>query len=284
MVLKRNAMTLVEVLVLCAIMMIVLALLLPAIQRVRNHELRLESTLNLKALMQGLQQYAMSYSGKLPGASLNNLVMDARRYPLRAALPHLDIGYREPWGQMGPRGWEYPQTKKLISPTDPSVTDPVMPMTLTLDNSSYSTNAQVFDGLKRMSTISDGLAYTMGISERYRGCYNYGVNHCAFVVHGVYPILEPGYKHRTATFADSGYGDVIPVTVNGVSSPSMPNATFQVMPTVEEADGRVLQATQPLGLLTIMMDGSIRTFSPGVKASVFWGAVTPSGNEIISLE
>jgi len=282
---KRPATSLVEVIVIVGIIILLFAMLLPAIQRVKAISLRLESMVNLKALMQGMHQYSIGRAGKLPGISLDNLgVMDVKRFPLYVILPYLDVGFHEPWGQLGDRGMEYPQVKYFLSPSDPSVADSTIPMVPFQENTSYCTNTQVFDGLNRLGTISDGLSYTIGIAERYRGCFNNGDSPCIFVARGVYPITTQGTKFRTSTFADKGYGDVYPITLNGVSQPSIPGTMFQMMPSVKDANGSILQATQREGLITIMMDGSIRTFPQHVKSEVFWGAMTPAGNEVISFE
>jgi hypothetical protein len=34
-------------------------------------------------------------------------------------------------------------------------------------------------------------------------------------------------------------------------------------------------------MLTAMMDGSVRTYSPSVASQVFWAAVTPAGGEVM---
>lgn len=281
---KRKAMTLIELLVILGILLLLVLMVLPAVMRLRGLSQRMESSNNLRTLMQGMQQYAIARSGVLPGSSLQHMVMNSKRYPLYVILPYMDAGFTEPWGTMGPRGMEYPQVRFYLSPSDLSTNDAAMPMVPHFENASYSTNALVFDGVNKLSTIEDGMSYTIGMSERYRGCFNNGVNSCIFVSRGVYPILENRTKFRTSTFADQGYNDVVPVTVNGISQPSRPDVTFQSMPTVDNADGSLLQSTQSAGLLTIMMDGSIRTFGSGVRPEVFWGAITPRGNERITFD
>jgi type II secretory pathway pseudopilin PulG len=283
---KRMAVTLVEVLEVIGILSLLVAMAFPAIMRVQAISLRLQSMNNLRALMQAVLHYSSDHGGSLPGISLEHMLWDKRKYPLHAALPYLGAGYSEPWGKREPYGWEYPTVAYYLSPTDPSAgSDSVVRMVSSFENTSYSTNAQVCDGLNRLGSISDGCRYTSGISERYRSCFNNNdVNTYMCVSRSVHPLTGSGTKFRTSTFADKGYRDVLPVTLNGVSLPSIPGSTLQMTPTVENADGRVPQATQRSGLLAIMMDRSIRTFSSDVKPSVFRGAITPAGNEIIPPE
>lgn len=35
------------------------------------------------------------------------------------------------------------------------------------------------------------------------------------------------------------------------------------------------------GMLVGMLDGSVRTIRSGINASIFWGAVTPKGSEVL---
>ncbi len=91
---------------------------------------------------------------------------------------------------------------------------------------------------------------------------------------------------RRAGFADRGYrDDVYPITsfVNGVPTtrPSVAGKTFQVRPRVDEAWSGTPQTPFSAGLLVGMFDGSVRTVSLSVDASVFWGAVTRDKGEVL---
>ena len=73
----------------------------------------------------------------------------------------------------------------------------------------------------------------------------------------------------------------MPVVANGKASPSVAGYTFQYRPKVEDAWGRVMQTPHPAGLPVAMFDGSVRTLSPSIHESIFWGLVTPSGGEVL---
>ncbi|WP_145233605.1 H-X9-DG-CTERM domain-containing protein [Urbifossiella limnaea] len=91
-------------------------------------------------------------------------------------------------------------------------------------------------------------------------------------------------RHRRGSFADAYYGDVVPVTANGVTQPSRAGATFQVAPQVEDCDPNLPQTPHPGGMLVLLFDGSVRTVRGGIDPSAFWAAVTRDGGETTPLD
>jgi hypothetical protein len=85
---------------------------------------------------------------------------------------------------------------------------------------------------------------------------------------------------RAGTFADKRAGDVVPVTVRGVSKASVPGLTFQVSPPLGECNPRIVQTPHSSGMLAAWVDGSVRTVAPGISESNYWGLITPAGGEV----
>jgi hypothetical protein len=74
---------------------------------------------------------------------------------------------------------------------------------------------------------------------------------------------------------------------------SQPGATFQVRPLVGkrntpatpgECTTELPQTPHSGGILLGMGDRGVRTVAPGVRPGVFWGMVTPAGEEVIATD
>jgi prepilin-type N-terminal cleavage/methylation domain-containing protein len=309
---KRNGVTLIELLVAIGILALLIGLLLPAVQKVREAASLIQSKNNLRQLAIATNQVADITGGYIGGVSKPNPKSPddnqlGQPYPY---TPHWLVARLLD----GQDVWTGPEVQGirnyLISPGDP--TNPLDARRANTSKgqmsfphggpTSYAFNMTAFAGKPRFPTdLRDGTSNTIAFAERYFTTYRLDLFYpgqredshpSSLLMHGqinpAYEDVKPGYLNnlgdRRPSFADSGWGDVVPVTVQGVTMPSIPGITFQVRPKLMEADIRIPQTPFSAGLPVAMFDGSVRTIRPGVSPEVFWGAVTPAGGEVAALD
>jgi type II secretory pathway pseudopilin PulG len=273
--------TMVELLVIIAIFAVLLALLLPAVQQVREAALRTRSGNNLRQIALAVQCFSEGHEDRLPSIDGNPQSANPNQALLVAILPYIDQ-QNLPTSYV-PGITPYPQTVTLyVSPADPTASQAPPGV------SSYGANAQVFHGNPRFpTTYADGTSYTLAFAEHYAWqCGGVGF---------IYVLREPGSAHR-ATFADGGpavdsyanCGDIWPETRGNppVSSGLVVGVTFQVAPNpaFDKCDPRLANTPHRSGMLVALGDGSVRVLGPGMSPATYWGAVTPASGEILGTD
>ncbi|MCI0705839.1 MAG: DUF1559 domain-containing protein, partial [Planctomycetia bacterium] len=228
---KRRGFSLLEILVVIAIIAILIALLLPAIQRVREAALRAQSMNNLRQIQLSVQNFASTNNDQVPALNGDLKGPNPNESVLGAILPFIEQGaihdrlYKNP-----PPGTLNLFIRVYVSPADP-----------TLDEehnhagpASYAANAWAFQPRFSLATsYLDGTSNTISFAEHYSGCdvpANY-LWHRGFVLY---------FKMRRASFADNGplfansepgynltYADVYPVT-KGLPPVAWPSHEIQL--------------------------------------------------------
>src|SRR3954451_13578839 len=206
----RGAFTLIELLVVIAIIAILIGLLLPAVQKVRDAANRAKSQNNLKQITLATHNYESAHD-YFPAVNGQPAEVYRGESLFIAIAPYLEQT-RESFYQ----GF----IRTFVSPADPTVFANLYSAPLPV--SSYAANAQVFQGVPTFATFVDGTSQTIAFAEHYAyDCH--GVTFLAEKSLALNPVL------RRATFADGGPildgstpEDVYPVTADGVTRASRP--------------------------------------------------------------
>lgn len=289
---RRSGFSAVELLVSLAILALLVALLLPAIQRVRHGADRIKSSNQLRQLGLAYGNYVASETNRPTSRS------DAVEYGggglFTRMLPYLEqvaLAESSTIVQSDGSTRYIHRVGNFLNPLDPSLQtsndgNPTVPP----GDCSYAVNSLICRAPVVDLQIPDGASNTIAFAERYANCNSVRVsasdlgNSTCYNLSGQkIPCTLAMLSHRRATFADEKYADDFrPINAGATPGPlaAPPDEwTFQKRPSIRECDPRGIQSGSPGGVGVALADGSVRTISHAMTPRVFWELISPtSGN------
>jgi prepilin-type N-terminal cleavage/methylation domain-containing protein len=285
---RRPALTLLELLVVLAIIGVLIMLLLPAVQKVREAANRLKCSNNLWRTAVATHNFHDTYN-QLPPA-IGSVGGGSGTWFFHL-LPFIE---QDPLYQSSRVGGTYTVAapgvydrpiQVWLCPSDPSVgpggtvTDDTGTawgacsyaannwIALCVINASGSNYNIDYNGVARWESVTDGLSQTVLYGEKYATCTN-----------AANPIGGCSWSYyRTDAAAWPLWAGLGPV----INSQSM----FQVQPRqgncIAWAIGGLGSTSHPSGMMVCMCDGSVHLLAAGLDPTIWWHLNTPRGGEPI---
>jgi prepilin-type N-terminal cleavage/methylation domain-containing protein len=282
---KPSAYTLIELLVVVAIIGILIGLLLPAVQSVREAAAQARCRSNLRQLMIGFHTTHDARGCLPPGVGYYG--PNAYGTGFFHLLPYIEQGNLYQQANLGGffdanfNGVFQVKLDLLVCPSDPTANGGVVDnQGQTWGASSYAGNAQVFCQVNSNGVLlnpgnhpriphsfPDGTSNTILLAEKYARCKN--------------PIITEGgsfwaYDRTGATAQVLHPAFAVSWTPFSIG----PDSLFQVRPPRDDCDP-TRTSTGHRAMTVALADGSVRSLSQGVSGANWWAACTPGGGEIL---
>jgi prepilin-type N-terminal cleavage/methylation domain-containing protein len=300
---RRHGFTLIELLVVIAIIAVLIGLLLPAVQKVREAAAKTRSQNNLKQLGLACQScndafgHLPTWYGFFPGPTGSTTATPAQHGSVfYFLLPFIeqDAVYKSTTG--------YSYTSTAVIPTFIAPLDPI-PTSMTAPNSkgvqaglcSYEANGYILSGdTNAYAYFVTGAGATNGDTADGNKPLGSAV---PIPVYARIPTDIPDGTSNTIMFAEHYSNDCVysPGTGNRTwgednASPSqwgpvlIHAGLFEVQPMPGTQSCYTAQAYRSSGCQVGLLDGSVRNVHPGISATTWWQALLPNDGKVLGTD
>jgi len=315
---KWRGFTLIELLVVIAIIAILIALLVPAVQKVREAAARTQSVNNIKQIVLATHSFNDAKNFIPPSIGIYPFNANPTQPPPNSItgtaffflLPYVEQQNTYKAAYQGDQTWNYSTwqfaqgppyygahhvynpVQVYMSPADPS---------LQYDNYayvSYLLNRQVYTGKLKMNTIRDGTSNTFFLAEGYANCYGAANGNYRYMYwnldtteYWVSPANGPSFD------VDQGFTIQQPYpwsTPYPWTTTCPTKRTFQERPPPQlyaratncsaaptACDPALPQSLTSGAIQMGLGDGSVRGFTGAVSFTTWAGGITPAGGEAL---